>query len=166
MTITWLHIPVMWLVTWPIMSLNFDNIYITFKINLKSIFFYLKCKSKWTLHIVILDMTWCHVMLNCLNKLSNMTLESTQGMHYRNYHKHLIKYDYKSNCKDSFFSTILLVHGFQHPMTSISQGTNFLKTKQSFPIVNLSIFCHHPFWVLNFIQHFYNFTWKFQHDSY
>jgi hypothetical protein len=37
-------------------------------------YFYFRCKSTWTLHIVILDMTWHHVMLSCLNKLSSMTL--------------------------------------------------------------------------------------------
>lgn len=51
-----------------------------------------------------------------------------------------------------FFSKILLVHGFQHPMPSISQGTKVLKTNWSFPIVNLSIFCHHPFWVHFFLS--------------
>jgi hypothetical protein len=56
--------------------------------------------------------------------------------------------------KIAFFSKILLVHGFQHPMPSISQGTKVLQTKWplSFPIVNLSIFCHHPFWVHFFLS--------------
>jgi len=36
--------------------------------------FYFKCKSMWTLHIIVLDMTWHHVMLNSLSKLFNVTL--------------------------------------------------------------------------------------------
>jgi hypothetical protein len=38
------------------------------------LFIYFKCKSIWTLHIVVLDMTWHHVMLSCLNKMFGMTL--------------------------------------------------------------------------------------------
>jgi hypothetical protein len=36
--------------------------------------FYFKCTSTWTLHIVVFDMTWHHVMLSCLNKPFGMTL--------------------------------------------------------------------------------------------
>jgi hypothetical protein len=90
-----------------------------------------------------------HDMMPCHVELFKQVIQ-----HDFSDHKHLIKYDYKSNCKDSFFSKILLVHGFQHPMPSISQGTKVLKTKWplSFPIVNLSIFCHHPFWVHFFLS--------------
>jgi len=37
-------------------------------------FFILKCKSTWTLHIVVLDMRQHHVMSSCLSKLFGMTL--------------------------------------------------------------------------------------------
>lgn len=36
--------------------------------------FYFKCKSMCTLHIIVLDMTWHHVMLSSSNKLFGMTL--------------------------------------------------------------------------------------------
>jgi hypothetical protein len=53
-------------------------------------YFYFKCKSTWTLHIMIFDITWYHVMLNCLGKLFG---------HNSSDHSHLIQYNYKSSCK-------------------------------------------------------------------